>query len=300
MIRPPRLRQGDAVGIAAPAGSLSEPEIMPAVEIIRSWGLQVVFGRHLFKRRNSFAGTDGQRTADFQKMLDDRNIRAVLCARGGYGSIRIIGNLKFGNFLQNPKWIVGYSDATVIHAFLQQCLGTESLHGAMPRVIPPALPDAESFDSLRSALFGGLKEYDLPPHKLNIPGNAKGILVGGNLSVLYSIGGTCLDPDTAGRILFIEDLGEYLYHIDRMMMNLKLRGRLQGLNALIVGGMHDMKVSVSGFRKPAYAVIREAVAEYGYPVLFGFPAGHGRPNLSMIMGREVRLTVGSDGCKLMF
>jgi muramoyltetrapeptide carboxypeptidase len=118
--------------------------------------------------------------------------------------------------------------------------------------------------------------------------------------VLYSIGGTCLDPDTAGRILFIEDLGEYLYHIDRMMMNLKLRGRLQGLNALIVGGMHDMKVSVSGFRKPAYAVIREAVAEYGYPVLFGFPAGHGRPNLSMIMGREVRLTVGSDGCKLMF
>jgi muramoyltetrapeptide carboxypeptidase len=300
MIRPPNLRPGDTVAITAPAGCLSEQEIMPAVGIIRSWGLNVVFGEHLFRKRNSFAGTDNQRTADFQRMLDDPDIRAILCARGGYGTIRIIDMLRFGNFLRHPKWIVGYSDITVIHAFMQQCLGTESLHGAMPRVIPPKVPDVVSFDSLRSALFGELKAYTLQSHRLNIPGEAEGILVGGNLSVLYSVTGTCMDIDTRGKILFLEDLSEYLYHIDRMIMNLKLRGKLGGLQALIVGGMHDMKSSSSGFRKPAHAIIRGAVAEYGYPVMFGFPAGHGHPNLSLFLGREVKLSVGKDSCELVF
>jgi muramoyltetrapeptide carboxypeptidase len=233
-------------------------------------------------------------------MLDDPGIRAILCARGGYGSIRIIDRLRFGNFLKNPKWIAGYSDITVIHAFMQQCLGTESLHGAMLRTLSPAVPDVASFDSLRSVLFGELKEYTLQPHRLNIPGTAKGILVGGNLSVLYSINGTCMDLDTRGKILFLEDLGEYLYHIDRMIMNLKLRGKLEGLQGLIAGGMHNMKPSPSGFRKPANDIIREAVAGYGYPVMFGFPAGHGHPNLSLILGREVKLEVGDKGCRMTF
>jgi muramoyltetrapeptide carboxypeptidase len=300
MIAPPFLHPGDTVGITAPAGCLTEQEIMPAVDRVRSWGLNVVFGEHLFRRRNSFAGTDHQRAADFQKMLDDPAIRAILCARGGYGSIRIMDRLKFGRFLKHPKWIVGYSDITVIHAFLQQCLGTESLHGEMLRAIPPGVPDAVSLDSVRNALFGNLTEYSLQPHRLNLTGEATGILTGGNLSVLYSLSGTCYDPDTEDKILFLEDLSEYLYHIDRMIMNLKVRGKLRRLKALIIGGMHDMKSSPSGFRKPAYEIIREAVSGYGYPVMFGFPAGHGKPNVSLIMGREVKLTVTANGCILFF
>jgi muramoyltetrapeptide carboxypeptidase len=299
MIRPPYLKPGDTVGIAAPAGCLSESEIMPAVSIIRSWDLNVIFGEHLLKRRNSFAGTDIQRAADFQKMLDDPGIRAILCARGGYGSIRIISRLTFGNFLKHPKWIVGYSDITVIHAFMQQCLQTESLHGAMLRTVPPKRPDPATFGSLHTALFGNLAEYTLRPHRLNITGEATGILTGGNLSVLYSVSGTGVDPDTDGRILFIEDLNEYLYHIDRMIMNLKVRGRLGSLKALIVGGMHDMK-DPSGFRKSAHEIILDAVSGYGYPVMFGFPAGHGRTNLSLILGREVKLEVEEKGCRLVF
>jgi muramoyltetrapeptide carboxypeptidase len=300
MITPPHLRTGDTVGIVAPAGCLTAEEIMPAVDMFRSWGLHVVFGSHLFSRRNSFAGTDNQRASDFQIMLDDPAIRAILCARGGYGTIRIIERLDFGKFAGNPKWIVGYSDITVIHACLQQRVGVESLHGAMPRVVPPQKPDLASFDSLRAVLFGELKQYTLRPHRHNLTGNATGTLVGGNLSVLCSMAGTGLDGDTSGKILFIEDLNEYLYHIDRMIMNLKLRGRLANLKALVVGGMQGMRLSPSGFRKPAYEIIREAVAGYGYPVMFGFPAGHGHPNLSLILGREVALEVRSDYCKLVF
>jgi muramoyltetrapeptide carboxypeptidase len=300
MIRPPNLQKGDIIGIVAPAGCLSGPEIAPAIDIIRSWGLNVVFGEHIFKRRNSFAGTDIQRAADFQHMLDNRNIRAILCARGGYGTVRIIDRLRFGNFLKYPKWIAGYSDITILHAFMQQCLGTESLHGAMLRVIPPKLPDVVSLDSLRAALFGKISEYTLQPHRHNLPGKATGILLGGNLSVLYSLSGSCYDPDTRGKILFLEDLNEYLYHIDRMIMNLKIREKLKGLNALIIGGMLGMKSSPSGFHKPAYNIIREAVADYGYPVMFGFPAGHGSPNLSLVFGREVSLSVEPTACKLIF
>jgi len=206
MIRPPYLQKGDTVGITAPAGCLSESEITLAADLIRSWGLRVVFGDHLFNRRNSFAGTDKQRAYDFQRMLDDPGIRAILCARGGYGTVRIIDRLRFGHFSKHPKWIVGYSDVTVLHACLQECLCAESIHGAMPRVIPPAKPDVASFDSLRAFLFGEVREYFLQPHNLNLHGQATGILVGGNLSVLYSLAGSGYDPDTQGKILFLEDL----------------------------------------------------------------------------------------------
>ena len=225
MITPPHLRPGDTVGIVAPAGCLTAEEIMPAVEMIRSWGLHVVFGSHLFSRRNSFAGTDNQRASDFQLMLDDPAIRAIICARGGYGTIRIIERLDFEKFAGNPKWIVGYSDITVLHACLQQRVGVESIHGAMPRVARPHKPDLASFDSLRSVLFGKMKQVTFRPHRHNIPGNATGTLVGGNLSVLCSMAGTDLDTDTSGKILFIEDLNEYLYHIDRMIMNRTFRPR---------------------------------------------------------------------------
>ena len=179
MIRPPYLKKGDTIGITAPAGCFSEPEIGPAVEMIRSWGFPVVFGKHLFKRRHSFAGTDKQRAEDLQEMLDNPDIKAVLCARGGYGTIRIIGKLRFANLLKSPKWIIGYSDITVLHAALQQCVGMESIHGAMPRVVPPAEPDVMSFDALRAMMTGEVQEYRIQPHKLNRQGEAGGALVGG-------------------------------------------------------------------------------------------------------------------------
>jgi len=291
MITPPLLRRGDTVGIPAPASCLFEPEIQPAVELIRSWGLHVVTGQYLYKRRNSFAGTDAQRAADFQAMLYDPGINAIICARGGYGTIRILHRLNFEKFIRHPKWIAGCSDITVLHAFLQQQLGIESLHSAMPRFVPPEKPDLASMDSLRAALFGEVRQYVIRPHKDNLYGTARGVLVGGNLSVLYSLAGTGIEPDTAGRILFLEDVNEYLYHIDRMIMNLASRGRLKGLKGLLTGAMNGRKVSGSGFRKPAYAIIREAVTGYGFPVMFGFPSGHQRPNLSLVLGREVQITV---------
>jgi len=300
MIRPRYLRKGDTIGITAPAGCLQQNEIEPAVELIKSWGLHVVFGKHLFRSRNSFAGTDSQRASDLQRMLDDRDIKAILCARGGYGTVRIISRLRFSEFIKNPKWIAGYSDITVLHSAMQQCLGTESIHGAMPRVVPPKQPDLVSFESLRALLFGEVNEYKLQPNRFNRPGEATGTLTGGNLSVLYSLAGTLYDIDTRGKVLFIEDLNEYLYHIDRMIMNLKLRGKLEGLSALIVGEMLDMKSSPSGFRKKAHQIIGEAVAEYNYPVLFGFPAGHGKVNLALPLGREVKVGVEERGCRLVF
>jgi muramoyltetrapeptide carboxypeptidase len=300
MIRPPFLQQGDTIGIVAPASYVTETELRPAVELISAWGLKIIFGNHVFKRRNSFAGTDTQRAHDFQAMLDNPVIKAIICARGGYGSIRIINQLNFDNFLRHPKWIAGCSDITVFHAYLQQMLGVESLHSAMLRNINPRKPYLASLDSLRSVLFGELKEYTVRSHPANHTGEAAGVLVGGNLSVLYSLAGTDFDPDTRGKILFIEDLNEYLYHIDRMIMNFKARGKLRVLNGLIIGAMNGMKVSQSGFRKPAYELISDVVAEYDYPVLFRFPSGHAHPNMGLILGREVILKVQPGTCTLTF
>src|SRR5512133_577261 len=274
MIQPVYLKKGDTVGIVAPAGALSENEITLAAELIRSWNLEIKYGKFVFRRHNSFAGTDKQRAGDLQEMMDDPSVKAIICARGGYGTVRIIGSLKFENFIKNPKWIVGYSDITVLHAALQQCHGVESIHGVMPRMVPPKTPDLASFESLRAMLYGEISEYRIQPYSLNREGKGKGVLTGGNLSVLYSIAGSVYEPDTEGKILFIEDLNEYLYHVDRMMMNLKIRGKLGKLKGLIVGDMLDMKGNPSGFNKSADRVILDAVKEYDFPVMFGFPAGH--------------------------
>lgn len=299
MIRPRYLRQGDVIGVVAPAGSLLQREIESALDLIRSWGLQVKPGKHLFKKKGSFAGSDDQRFDDLQSMLDSADIQAVLCARGGYGTLRIIDRLNFEGFKRHPKWLVGYSDITILHSALQLA-GFESIHGAMPRIVSPAEPDLVSFDSLRAMLFGETGEYSLPPHHLNRKGSAEGILTGGNLSVLHSMAGTPFDIDTAGKILFIEDVGEYLYHVDRMMMNLKLRGRLSGLAGLIIGDMTDMKSSPSGYRTPAFKIINDAVAGYDYPVIYAFPAGHATPNLALPFGRNVSLTVTAREVSIKF
>jgi muramoyltetrapeptide carboxypeptidase len=300
MITPPYLQPGDTIGLVAPASYVTAEEISDFIKLAESWGLKVKEGKNLFHRKNSFAGTDAQRITDFQQMLDDRNIRAIICARGGYGTIRIINKLDFSIFQKYPKWIVGCSDITVLHTFLQKNINTESMHAIMPRHFSKRKKDQSSVDSLRKALFGELKGYDVKPQADNRIGKASGILTGGNLSVLYSLRGTSLDIDTKGRILFIEDVNEYLYHIDRMMMNFKISGKLKDLAGLIVGGMSGMKVSVSGFDKSVNEIIIETVNDYKYPVMFDFPAGHIRPNMALILGREVTMQVESDRCSLQF
>jgi muramoyltetrapeptide carboxypeptidase len=300
MIRPPYLKKGDRIGIVAPAGALAQNEIAEACDLIRDWNVELVFGKHLFRKQQSFAGTDAQRAEDLQHMLDDTSVRAIICARGGYGTIRIISRLDFNIFKKNPKWIVGYSDITILHCALQQKLGIESIHGPMPRLVPPKEPDMVSFDTLRALLFGEEGEYIFQPNRLNRKGKGKGILTGGNLSVLYSLAGSVYEPDTDGKILFIEDIGENLYHIDRMMMSLKIRGKLDKLKGLIAGEMTGMNGSKAGFHKPAYQIIKEHTAEYDYPLLFGFPAGHGITNLAMVMGREVEMRVDAKSSSLTF
>lgn len=299
MKRPPYLKQGDTIGVAAPSGCFGKHELLAAFDLFESWGLKIKTGKHLYEKELSFAGSDAHRREDFQKMLDDEEIQAIVCARGGYGTVRIIGDLDFTRFKKHPKWISGYSDITVLHAALHQ-LGFETMHGIMPRTVLPNEPDVVSFDSLRGMLFGEIHEYSLQPGDKNRYGKGKGILTGGNLSVLYSIAGSVYEPDTDGKILFIEDLNESLYHVDRMMMNLKIRGKLKNLKGLIIGDMMDMKGSPGGFDKPAVDVILDCVKEYRYPVLTGFPAGHKHPNLAFPLGRVVELEVGKSGSVVRF
>jgi muramoyltetrapeptide carboxypeptidase len=300
MITPPRLKPGDSIGLVAPASYVKSEELTEFFSVLETWELKAVLGKNLYRRKNSFAGNDAQRASDFQQMLDDPVIKAIHCARGGYGTLRIMNQLRFDSFLKNPKWIVGCSDITVLHTYLQKTLNIESLHAIMPRHLTTNRFDLSSLDSLRDALFGKPVGYALKSSRHNRTGDATGILVGGNLSVLHSLQGTKLSIDTSGKILFIEDVGEYLYHIDRMIMNLKMGGKLKELKGLIIGGMTGMKISDSGFRKTAYEIIREAVEEYDYPVMFDFPAGHIRPNMALIMGREIVMHTGADKCKVKF
>ncbi len=300
MITPPYLKPGDIIGLVAPASFITAEEIQEFRNIAESWGLVIKEGKNLYKRKNSFAGSDAQRVSDVQQMLDDDEIRAIICVRGGYGTIRIIDKLDFRNFRKNPKWIVGCSDITVLHTFIQQHFGIESLHAIMPRHFSNREKDQSSVNSLKQALFGKLSGYSIKSYKHNRTGTASGILTGGNLSVLYSLRGTSMDIDTKGKILFLEDVNEYLYHIDRMIMNFRISGKLKDLAGLIIGGMSGMKVSVSGFDKTANEIILEAVDGYKYPVMFNFPAGHIRPNMALILGREVTMQVEPDKCSLQF
>jgi len=299
MISPDYLKPGDTIGIIAPASYITENEITNAVRLIRNNGFNVVFGRNIFKRVNSFAGTDHERADDFQMMMEDSSVKAILSARGGYGSLRTAERLNFKNFLLHPKWIIGCSDITVFHSIINKA-GIESIHSVMPRGIREKSEDIESLNSLINALTGNLKEYYLPYHQLNINGESSGELSGGNLSVLYSLIGSKYEPDLKDKILFIEDVGEYLYQIERMITNLKNANKLQQLKGIIAGGMNRMKISGSGFRTNAYNIIKKASAEYGFPVIFGMPAGHVRPNKALIMGRNIKIKANNNGVLIKF
>jgi len=300
MITPPYLKPGDKIAIVAPARKVSVWEMDPAFNVFREWGLQVVTGPHLFGEFNQFSGSEEDRTSDLQMMLDDTEIKAIICARGGYGTIKIIDSLNFTKFNQSPKWIIGFSDVTVLHSHIHSRFGIETIHSVMPVNFPKQGIENEALKSLRQVLFGESNTYRLPAHPLNLSGSASGSLVGGNLSILYSLIGSPSDIDTSGKILFLEDVDEYLYHLDRMMMNLKRTGKLSGLKGLIVGGLSDMKDNLIPYGKTAEEIIFSYVRELGIPVCFGFPAGHIPDNRALFLGREVELVVHENGSVLGF
>jgi muramoyltetrapeptide carboxypeptidase len=299
-ITPPPLKPGECIGIVAPARKVLQQEINPAIRFLTAKGFMVKTAPHLYSEFHQFAGEDEVRASDLIDMIEDKSVKAVLCARGGYGSVRLISHLNFRKLQLNPKWIVGYSDITVFHSLLNGWYGIETIHGPMPFNFPSDGSSNESLECLLKVLTGENPTYTVSPHPLNKLGKASGILVGGNLSILNSLSGTDSDINPSGKILFIEDLDEYLYHIDRMMMNLKHSGKLKNIVGLIVGGLTEMKDNHIPFGFTPHEIIANALKGYNIPICFDFPAGHVEPNYSLIMGRRVNLEVTSKGATVSF
>lgn len=293
MREPAPLKPGDEIRIVATARKITPEELQPALDQLAEWGFTPTTGKHIYAEDRQFAGTDNQRASDLQAALDDPDVRAILCARGGYGSVRIIDRLVFSDFHDNPKWVAGYSDITALHNHIHRHLEICTLHSTMP--INFKTNTSGALESLRSALVGGPLRYDVAPHPRNSCGTAQGEITGGNLSMLYSLMGSPSQVETDGKILFIEDLDEYLYHVDRMMINLKRSGVLDNLAGLILGGLTDMNDNTVPFGRTAEEIVAEAVEEYDYPVCFGFPAGHLDDNRTLKLGAKAKLAVGETG-----
>ena len=302
LIKPEYLKKGDTVAIVAPSGVLKNYNayILKAKELLKSWELEVVIGKNVFNDNGHFAGTDNQRSADFQLALDDKAIKAIWCARGGYGAMRVIDNLNFEKYKENPKWIIGYSDITAIHNDLHNNK-SESIHGIMCKSLEKIdVDNNESISLLKKTLFGKKLSYTIEGNNYNIEGNSNGQLIGGNLTLLHCLLGSESSIDTDGKILFIEDLGEYLYHIDRMLISLKRAGYFDNCKGLIVGDFTDMRKNTTPFGRNLKELILDIVREYDFPVSFGFPAGHGEKNYPMILGREINLEVSKQQSTINF
>ncbi len=297
MITPPILQKGDTIAILATARKNIDDNLKPAIDLLHSWGLEVVIGKSIGLDDNQLAGTDEQRAADFQEQMDNPNIKAIWCVRGGYGTVRMVDLLDFTKFKENPKWIIGFSDVTVLHNHLNT-MGFKSIHGIMPISIPKATPEA--IESLRLAMFGEPLKYTIEPFEMNRLGDASGELVGGNLSILYSLFGSQSAIDCTDKILFIEDLDEYLYHIDRMMMNLKRNGCLESIKGIIVGSMSKMKDNDIPWGKNALEIIEDVTKKYTIPVIYNFPAGHIHDNRALILGSKVTLHLDKNASNIVF
>jgi muramoyltetrapeptide carboxypeptidase len=295
---PPFLKPYDRVGVLAMASRLDYSSLTDGLNLMREdWQLDVVEGKTLKASYNQFAGTDEQRLQDLQTMLDDDSLSAIFSARGGYGSSRLIDRLDFKKFRKRPKWIVGFSDITALHCHLHR-LGIESIHGIMPKnFVLPQFADAT--ESLRKILFGEPQQYTVPPHPFNRFGMAEGQLVGGNLCILAHLIGSRSDLKTNNKILFLEDIGEYYYNLDRMMVQLKRAKKLDNLAGLIIGNFIDLKDNRDvPFGKTVYEIIAEHSAEYNYPVCYDFPVGHGDKNVAMPVSRNVQLSVSETSSYL--
>ncbi|MBT3302256.1 MAG: LD-carboxypeptidase [Bacteroidetes bacterium] len=297
MIIPAYLKAGDKVGIVSPAGKVPKEQVLKAIKTLESWGLEVLLGKHVFGQHFQYASYDENRLSDFQYMLDDNGIKAILCSRGGYGSIRIIDQLDFAKLNQHPKWLIGFSDISLLHAHINHNMHICSIHGPMTHTLA-AYPDDESSLNLKKALFGEHLSYVVPFNLYNRRGEAGGQLIGGNLAILTSLLGSNADFNPKGKILFIEEIGEYVYRIDRMMWSLKRAGKLKGLAGLIVGQFTDIKDNNNPFGQSVHEIISEHVKDYNFPVCFGFPAGHEDINQPILLGKEYRLSVNNMRTRL--
>ena len=299
MITPEYLSLGSQVGIVSTARKISKEELQPLISLLTDWGLKVVLGKTIDADYNQFAGDDALRSIDFQEMLDNPDIKCIWCACGGYGTVKIIDNLDFTTFRKKPKWIVGYSDVTVLHSHIHN-FGIETLHANM--AIEILIKSESTRTTIKKALFGEAYEVQFDSHgnNLNRIGTVRGPLVGGNLSILYSLCGSPSAINTDGKVLLIEDLDEYLYHIDRMLQNLKRNGMFENLAALIVGGLNKMNDNTVPYGMTAEEIVYDVINEYEFPVCFNFPAGHINDNRALIMGREVGLNITSEKVTLKF
>jgi muramoyltetrapeptide carboxypeptidase len=303
-LAPPALKANDIIGITSPAGYITTTEIQSAIKKMESWGFQIKIGETIDKRDFTFGGTDEERAKDLQQMLDDPKIKAIMCARGGYGAVRIIDKLNWDKFKLKPKWIIGFSDVTVFHSHLNRNLGIASIHSKMCNSFPDDWSHAEpiqieTIQSIQKALSGVKMNYTATPHLQNKNGIGEGVLIGGNLKMLETLTGTRSDINTAGKILFVEDTGEYMYNVDRMFWNLKRTGKLSQLKGLIVGGF-KIKVDedADDFGKTLHDVVLEKVKTWRYPVCFDFPVGHQRNNYALKCGVKHRLNVSADAVTL--
>ncbi|MBT1700039.1 LD-carboxypeptidase [Fulvivirgaceae bacterium PWU4] len=299
MIIPSLLKTGDKVGIVATSRKIDAADVEFAAKVLESWGLQVIIGRNIFSSRHSYlAGADEERRADLQEMIDDAAIRAIICARGGYGSTRIIDSIDFSGFSKHPKWLVGFSDITALHLRLKK-EQVASIHGTMPVLF--SRPDsASSVESLRRLLLEGECSIDAIPSPFNRMGTASGMVTGGNLSLIVDSIGTSGEPDTKNCILVLEEIDEYFYKLDRMLTQLRRAGKLQDLRALVVGHMTDIKEASLGFGERVEEVILNAVKDYSYPVVFGFPSGHENPNYAWVHGGKAELIADAKKVSLLF
>lgn len=296
MIRiPDFLQKGDLVAIVSPSGPIDSLYIEQAKITLESWGLRVYIGNNAVKRNGVFAGSDEERLSDFQNVLDSEEIKAIFCSRGGYGGIRIVEKINYSKFIAKPKWIIGFSDITVFHSKISK-FSIASLHAAMPKNFNGITE--QSLQSLRLVLFGIVDPVCWSSSKFNKNGVASGKVIGGNLSMLYSIRGLELEYSYKDCILFIEDLNEYLYHIDRIMQNLQLSGILSQISGLLVGSMSEMKNGVDAYGGSIESIILDAVSKYSYPVAFNFPSGHEKDNMPIILGGTYTLQVEED-CKFL-
>lgn len=292
---PQYLKPGDTIGLVCPAGYMAIDKVQACISTLQQWGYQVKTGNTVGSAsENYFSGTDDERLADLQQMMDDDDVRAVLCARGGYGLTRIVDRIEFKKFREQPKWIIGFSDVTVLLSHIYSNYDISTLHAPMAGAFNDPDKENKFLLSLRKAIEGRRISYQVDPHLFNRKGEAVGELIGGNLALLAHCIGTDSDVKTKGKILFIEDVGEFLYNIDRMMYQLKRADKFKKLAGLIVGGFTDSKDTDRPFGQSAEEIIRDAVSEYDFPVCFGFPVSHGRENLALKIGVGYKLKVGKN------
>lgn len=294
---PPYLKKGDTVAIVCTARKFFPEDAKPAIDLLESWGLKVKLGKTIGLDSCQLGGTDTERAADFQEQLDNDNIKAIWCARGGYGTVRIIDLIDFTKFKKHPKWVMGFSDVTVLHSHINT-LDVATLHSIMPFTVPKAPEEVKQ--TFKNALFGIKNSYVIPSKSYDKKGKAKGELVGGNLSIIYSLLGSKSSIDTKDKILFIEDLDEYLYHVDRMLYNMKRNDYFKNVKGIIVGSMRDMHDNEIPFGQNEVQIISEIAKDLDIPIAFEFCAGHQKDNRTLILGSQVTFEVNDTEIKLVF